>query len=250
MQESVQKQAIVRDQPKAVQRKMSTAFETMDKEWTSLCSSLGIEGFYIAVCGGVEDLSTPKIFFSPKGDKFVRSVLDLEPRRLALKFESFVVSGLADNIDSPLQRESRPLNKLVGECRNTIQKGLCDILHENGVNKTVGMNYDNYERKIVESLGVELIGWLSDLLPIRNPGKLGGRDRVQKLHVALTTKVCYWKKLSEEDRQRRIVLNTERHARGEEVYKQRKGRTLQGTEKSTATITSDDDDDDEGNSAA
>jgi len=59
-----------------------------------LCSSLGIEGFYIAVRGGVEDLSPPKAFFSPKGDKFVRSVLDLEPRRLALRFESFVVSGL------------------------------------------------------------------------------------------------------------------------------------------------------------
>jgi len=58
--------------------------------------SLGIEGFYIAVRGGVEDLSAPKIFFSPKGDKFVRSVLDLEPRRLALKFKSFVVSGLGN----------------------------------------------------------------------------------------------------------------------------------------------------------
>ena len=61
-----------------------------------MCASLGIEGFYIAVRGGVEDLSAPKIFFSPKGDKFVRSVLDLEPRRLALKFESFVVSGLGN----------------------------------------------------------------------------------------------------------------------------------------------------------
>ena len=58
--------------------------------------SLGIEGFYIAVRGGVEDLSAPKIFFSPKGDKFVRLVLDLKPRRLALKFESFVVSGLGN----------------------------------------------------------------------------------------------------------------------------------------------------------
>ena len=44
----------------------------------------------------MEDLSAPKIFFSPKGDKFVRSVLDLEPRRLALKFKSFVVSGLGN----------------------------------------------------------------------------------------------------------------------------------------------------------
>ena len=94
--------------------------------------------------GGVEDLSAPKIFFSPKGDKFVRSVLDLEPRRLALKFESFVVSGLgnyfkllhnrlihsssADNIDSAIQHESRPLNKLVGDCRKAIQKGLGKLL--------------------------------------------------------------------------------------------------------------------------
>ena len=121
-------------------------------------------------------------------------------------------------------------------------------MHDNSVNKTVGMNYSNYEHKIVESHGVELIGWPSDLLPIRNPGQLGGRDQVQKLLVALTTNICHWKKLSEEDRQRRIVLNTERHARGENVYKQRKKWTLQGTEKSTATITSDDDD--EGDSAA
>jgi len=40
MQESVRKQAIVHDQPKAVQRKMSAAFETMDKEASfTLCST-------------------------------------------------------------------------------------------------------------------------------------------------------------------------------------------------------------------
>jgi len=32
MQERVRKQAIARDQPKAVQHKMFTAFETMEKE--------------------------------------------------------------------------------------------------------------------------------------------------------------------------------------------------------------------------
>ncbi|KIM56646.1 hypothetical protein SCLCIDRAFT_132049, partial [Scleroderma citrinum Foug A] len=88
--------AIIHDQPKVVQRKMTAAFETMDKEWSSSCSSLSIEGFYIAVCGGVEDLSPPKIFFSPKGNKFVHSVLDLKPRCFALKLESFVVSGLGN----------------------------------------------------------------------------------------------------------------------------------------------------------
>ena len=37
MQENVRKQVIVRDQPKAVQHKMTAAFETMDKE---VCSTL------------------------------------------------------------------------------------------------------------------------------------------------------------------------------------------------------------------
>ncbi|KIK80477.1 hypothetical protein PAXRUDRAFT_36179 [Paxillus rubicundulus Ve08.2h10] len=38
----------------------------MDKDWTTLCSGLGFEGFYIAVHGGVEDLSGPKLFFPEK----------------------------------------------------------------------------------------------------------------------------------------------------------------------------------------
>ena len=59
-----------------------------------LCASLGIEGFYIAVHGGVKDLSAPKLFFSLKGEKFFHAVLDIEPCHLALKFESFVISGL------------------------------------------------------------------------------------------------------------------------------------------------------------
>ena len=52
----------------------------------------------VLYCGvwGVEDLSAPKIFFSPKDNKFVHSVLDLEPHHLALKFKSFVVSGLGN----------------------------------------------------------------------------------------------------------------------------------------------------------
>ncbi|KAG2138320.1 hypothetical protein DEU56DRAFT_696887, partial [Suillus clintonianus] len=61
MQRRVAKQKIVRDNPKAVQRDMLASFAAMDQEWTALCSRLGIEGFYIAVRGGVEDLSGPKL---------------------------------------------------------------------------------------------------------------------------------------------------------------------------------------------
>ena len=53
------------------------------------------------------------------------------------------------------------------------------------------MNYDNYECKVVEQFGVELISWPTDLLPIHNPGHIGGCDQVQKLLNALTTKASY-----------------------------------------------------------
>ncbi|KAG2117735.1 hypothetical protein DEU56DRAFT_747903 [Suillus clintonianus] len=96
MQRRVAKQKIVRDNPKAVQRDMLASFAAMDQEWTALCPQLGIEGFYIAVRGGVEDLSGPKLFFSEKAEKFARAILDSEPRRLALKLEAFVVSGLGE----------------------------------------------------------------------------------------------------------------------------------------------------------
>ncbi|KAI6041720.1 hypothetical protein EDC04DRAFT_2892793 [Pisolithus marmoratus] len=217
-----------------------------------------MEGFYIVVHGGVGDLSAPKVFFSPKGNTFVHLVLDLEPCCLALKFESFVVLGLADKFVSIPQPESHPLNKLVGECHSIIQKGLGDILHDSSVTKSMCMNYDNYEHKIVEHFSMELIGWPNDLLPICNPGQLGRLDRVQKLLIALTAKVCHWKKLSEEERQRRIVLNTEHHTCGEQIYKPCKKHTSQGTKKSTAPIAPDADDNgmgdgsdcDEGSSAA
>ncbi|KAG2029148.1 hypothetical protein BDR03DRAFT_987951, partial [Suillus americanus] len=64
------KQRMVRDNPRAVQRDMQATFAAMDQEWTAICSHLGVEGFYVAVRGGIEDLSGPKLFFSEKAEKF------------------------------------------------------------------------------------------------------------------------------------------------------------------------------------
>ncbi|KAG1812025.1 hypothetical protein EV424DRAFT_1349418 [Suillus variegatus] len=66
MKKRVENQKIVCDNPKAVQRDMLASFAAMDQE----------------------------LFFSEKAEKFARAVLDLEPWRLALKLEAFVVSGL------------------------------------------------------------------------------------------------------------------------------------------------------------
>ena len=60
-------------------------------------SRTGVEGFYVAVRGSVEDYHEPKLFFSDKALQFVKDVLEIEPQQLALKFEAWCVSGLGKN---------------------------------------------------------------------------------------------------------------------------------------------------------
>ncbi|KAG1727099.1 hypothetical protein EDD22DRAFT_789375 [Suillus occidentalis] len=124
--------------PKAIKHDMNAAFTSMDREWMALHARTGLEGFYVAVRGGIEDLAEPKIFFTEKSQKF------------------------------------RPLNKLISECHELIQDTLEFILMEKNVSGKIKMNYTNYERAIVERHGVELTKWP---LPggVKNPSKVGGR---------------------------------------------------------------------------
>lgn len=69
---------------------------TNSEQWIALSYHLGIEGIFIAVRGGVDDLSGPRLFFTNKAEKFARAVLDLEPHRLALKLEAFVITRLGN----------------------------------------------------------------------------------------------------------------------------------------------------------
>ncbi|KAI0245252.1 hypothetical protein BJV78DRAFT_1074948, partial [Lactifluus subvellereus] len=47
--------------PKAVQRDVTAAFSSMEQTWISIISHTGIEGFYMAVRGSVEDYTEPKL---------------------------------------------------------------------------------------------------------------------------------------------------------------------------------------------
>ena len=52
----------------------------------------------MAVRGSVEDYHEPKVFFSEKAERFVKQVLKLEPRELALKLEAWAVSGIGNKV--------------------------------------------------------------------------------------------------------------------------------------------------------
>ncbi|KAG2067455.1 hypothetical protein BDR04DRAFT_974406, partial [Suillus decipiens] len=166
--------------PKAIKHDVNAAFTLMDHEvcrailiilslllpplhttnvteiysqWMALHARTGLEGFYVAVRSGIEDLAEPKIFFTEKSQKFVHDVLGIEPQHLGLKLEAFVISKLDEHVT--LNRQ-RPLNKLISECRELIQDNLEFILMEKNISGKVKMNYTNYERTIVECHSIEL----------------------------------------------------------------------------------------------
>ena len=96
------------------------------------------------------------------------------------------------------------------------------------------MNYDNYERSIVERYGVELAGW--PVGKIRSPGALGGRDNLTALYDALVAGSCHWRLLSLEELEQRIITNKARAKGGEKVYKARRAR--KSTAKSAEVLSS------------
>ncbi|KAI0261900.1 hypothetical protein BC834DRAFT_803806, partial [Gloeopeniophorella convolvens] len=85
------------------------------------------------------------------------------------------------------------------------------------------MNYENYERRIVERVGVHLAGWPLSI-PIRNPGTLS-RDNALILQNTLDAGTCRWEKLSAEELEARKAENRHREENGEQVYKPSKPQT-------------------------
>jgi hypothetical protein len=88
--------------------------------------------------------------------------------------------------------------------------------------KSVEMNYRNYEGKIIEKYGVELIGWSSSKSGICNPATLGGRQQLEILLVALESGQCHWVVLTEDELEERKRRNRTREEHGEQVYRPHK----------------------------
>ena len=78
------------------------------------------------------------------------------------------------------------------------------------------MNYEHYEDKIVEALGVHLVGWPLDD-PVCNPGKMSTTQAII-LSNALKSGECKWVNLTSEQVEARKASNAQRVSNGEQVY--------------------------------
>ncbi|KAG1806942.1 hypothetical protein EV424DRAFT_1544032 [Suillus variegatus] len=229
---------VTRANPKALQKDVNATFKTMQTEWASIQARTGLEGMYLAVRGDVEQYHEPKLFYTAKVGSFIKDVLGMEPKRFALKVESWVV-GDFDSAGTVSQRLS--LTKLVSLCRQHIQDGLDIIIPtlRHPPKKKVKMNYNNYEGKIVETYGVALENFPGT---IRNPGNIGRREDLINLHDLLLKGTCSWTKLTSDELVERIAKNKERQANGEPIYKTRKHQEKTPIAKSAEIVEDTEDD--------
>jgi hypothetical protein len=87
---------------------------------------------------------------------------------------------------------------------------------KNYININKRMNYANYKSKIVEELGIALIGWPEDG-KVENPGSLGP-DKGLALKDTLKKKECKWIILTPEQQEARKFQNAQRERDGKVVY--------------------------------
>lgn len=110
-----------------------------------------------------------------------------------------------------------------------------------GDKRRPAMNYDNYERAIVETYRVELKHFPGG--QVRQPGTLPRRE-LQALIAALEDKnpytACQWAPLTDSALRTRIARNRERQENGEKVYVPRKSnKKNKRVVKSKETVDSD-----------
>ncbi len=100
-----------------------------------------MQGMFLAVRSGVDEIHEPKIFMTAGAESFVREVLGQEPRNLVLRLESWSVSNMVDQGTHPIRlratarqadhavtvvitKDKPKLPAAISSCRQLIQDGL------------------------------------------------------------------------------------------------------------------------------
>ncbi|KAG6876454.1 hypothetical protein C0992_012915 [Termitomyces sp. T32_za158] len=120
--------------------------------------------------------------------RFFPEVLKLDYADVLAKFEMYAC------LENRTVIRVDTLPSMHAECTSHILHGLRSILF----NKTVKMNYQNYNTVIVEKHHVHLIGWPSRI-PFGSPSNISTVDDIRLLHLALTGGDCKWAFLTAEE---------------------------------------------------
>ncbi|KAG6877552.1 hypothetical protein C0992_009704 [Termitomyces sp. T32_za158] len=187
-------------------------------EMRNLFLRTGVRSFAFFSRSHAEDTTTT--FTATSDDtvlKFFPEVLKLDYTDVLAKFE---MHACLEN-RSVIKPDTLP--SMRAECTGLVLDGLRSIL----VNKTVKMNYINYDMTIVEKYHVHLVGWPSRIA-FGSPSKISTVDDIRLLRSALKDGECKWMFLTAEERKAHDRKLAEARMQGTLARKKRKERADKG----------------------
>ncbi|KAG6875059.1 hypothetical protein C0993_010410 [Termitomyces sp. T159_Od127] len=149
--------------------------------------------------------------------KFFPEVLKLDYADVLAKFEMYSC------LESRSAVKPETLPSMRAECTGLILDGLRNIL----VNKTIKMNYMNYDAAIVEKHHVHIVGWPSRIT-FGSPSNISTIDDIRLLRSTLKDGSCKWAFLTAEERKEHDQKLASARKEGEVVGKKRKERSDKG----------------------
>ncbi|KAJ7174439.1 hypothetical protein C8R46DRAFT_1214645 [Mycena filopes] len=188
------------------------------EEIVALAERTGMLGFAVFSRGHIHDKTMPTQIQSMGALDFCIEVLGISAQDLALKFELWCIArdkGLTGTDDLLSMR------KVVNAA---ILTGLMAVLGK----KKAKMNYRQYTKKIVIGKGVILKGWPLDG-GVVNPTTISDVESMRSVRDALKSGVCYWHRMSTEERQEAKLEYEEMVESGEVEVVARKERSDKNT---------------------
>ncbi|EIW79815.1 hypothetical protein CONPUDRAFT_74151 [Coniophora puteana RWD-64-598 SS2] len=146
----------------------------------------GSYGAMFLVRGHVNDPMQPIAYATDNSEDFFERVFGKTLGEIARLYEQWACTQ-DENLD---ERERR--NKLVANqthCASAITEQLQYM-----TGASTKMNYKNYQKKIVETHGIKVVGW-PDGMTMRRPHLITTVDDIRRLREALDSEKCYWESL-------------------------------------------------------
>jgi len=199
--------------PMAQLQDARVVLERVQRELTNLHERNGIEFIMVCVRSSARHLSKSVTFLTPAGKGFLTSITKVQPLTWVNQFEAFAINGIAGVLHNhELCKDSMKAN-----IRETLRNQI-EVLSGRKVPR---LEFENYEKKIVEKLGVVIEGWTCpDFI---SPSHFKKVSQVEELYHAVNSGACKARKLSDLELAERKWSNQARHALGEVVYGTAKG---------------------------
>ncbi|KIY44566.1 hypothetical protein FISHEDRAFT_77476 [Fistulina hepatica ATCC 64428] len=217
-------QALIRRQTTAAKRSdYSASCRILMDVMDGMKRRIGIDGFFCVVTNSVDFTAEPYWYFT---DDEIAGYMKIASRswvtsHVGYKLRAFATAGC--DVTNLAGNANEKAKVLKADIVNRMNTALADATD----NFDARMEYVNYDRLIVQGMGVVLEGW--PLGPLVQPNRLGNSlPQLTKLRDALKDGSCKFRKIDRAEKDALYKEWQQKIADGEVVEKTRKGRSDRG----------------------